>query len=85
VVVIPYGVVAMIADPININHTSFHLLCLNNVGTDNFFLFRAQHYLDEFEFIINGTVCSGENWLYKMRIDYPDHFDWFLFHPEYFS
>lgn len=105
----------MIADPININHTSFHLLCLDNIGsdifvcgssgddlifcsfikigpattdfrvTDNCFLFRAQHYLDEFEFIINGNECSRENWIDKLKIDYPDHFNWFLFHPEYFS
>lgn len=54
-------------------------------GTDNFFLFRIQRYLNEFEFIIDGNVVSGEHWTDVMVSDYSDHFSWFLFHPEYLS
>lgn len=54
-------------------------------STDNLFWFRAQHYRDEFEFMIDDWDATRERWLDTMRTKYPEHFDWFLFHPEYFS
>lgn len=53
--------------------------------TNNLFLFRAQHYCDEFEFMINDTEVTKEHWFDVIRAKYPDYFDWFMFHPEYFS
>lgn len=54
-------------------------------STDNYFIFRAQHYCDEFEFMINDTEVTKEHWFDVIRAKYPDYFDWFMFHPEYFS